>query len=188
MLVAAPAKDNPSLLISIVSDDDDTDNDADDDDTDNDADDDDTDNDAGDDDTDNDAGDDDTDNDADDDDDDLRQISAMCGGWVTDRIGRRPTLLIGSIIFSGGGVVLGAAPSKELLLVGRVVCGIGIGERSHTPNIAFRHLPPNSARFSYATEGALFISAQLSTDAVSAPRKVWVLITLWKQPSAQART
>ena len=27
-----------------------------------------------------------------------------------------------------------------------------------------------------ATEGALFISAQLSTDAVSALRKVWVLI------------
>ena len=26
----------------------------------------------------------------------------------------------------------------------------------HTPSIAFRHLPPNSARFSYATEGALF--------------------------------
>ena len=36
----------------------------------------------------------------------------------------------------------------------------------------FRHLPPNSARFSYATEGVLFISAQLSTDAVSALRKI----------------
>ena len=39
---------------------------------------------------------------------------------------------------------------------------------THTPSIAFRHLPPNSARFSYAIEGALFISAQLSSDAVSA--------------------
>ena len=37
----------------------------------------------------------------------------------------------------------------------------------------FRHLPPNSA-----TEGALFISAQLSSDAVSALRKVRVLIWL----------
>ena len=43
--------------------------------------------------------------------------------------------------------------------------------RFHTLSIAFRHLPPNSARFSYATEGALFISAQLSTDAVSSPPK-----------------
>ena len=48
----------------------------------------------------------------------------------------------------------------------------------HPPSIAFRHLPPNSARFSYTTEGALFISAQLSTDAVSALRKVRVPITL----------
>ena len=48
-------------------------------------------------------------------------------------------------------------------------------QAAHTPSIAFRHLPPNSARFSYATEGALFISAQLSTDAVSALQKVWVL-------------
>ena len=57
---------------------------------------------------------------------------------------------------------------------------------AHTPSVAFWHLPPNSARIGYATEGALFISAQLSTDAVSAFRKVWVLI--WKQPSAQEPT
>ena len=43
---------------------------------------------------------------------------------------------------------------------------------SLTPSIVFRHLPPNSARFGYATERALFISAKLSTDAVSALRKV----------------
>ena len=48
----------------------------------------------------------------------------------------------------------------------------------HTPSIAFRHLPPNSARFSDATEGVLFISAQLSSDAVSALRKVRVLTKL----------
>ena len=51
-------------------------------------------------------------------------------------------------------------------------------EQIHTPGIAFRHLLPNSARFSYATERALFISAQLSVDAVSALWKVRVLIGL----------
>ena len=58
----------------------------------------------------------------------------------------------------------------------------------HTPSIAFRHLPPNSARFGNATEGALFISTQLSTDAVSTLQKVPVLTWLWKQSSAQAPT
>ena len=49
--------------------------------------------------------------------------------------------------------------------------------RVHTPSIAFRHPPPNSARFSYATEGVLFISAQLSSVAViSALRKVQITV------------
>ena len=39
--------------------------------------------------------------------------------------------------------------------------------RRHTPNIAFRHLPPKFGRTGYAT-GVLFISAQLSTKAVNA--------------------
>ena len=95
-----------------------------------------------------------------------------------------------------------------------VVVGGGSDTVPHSEH-RFPDLPPNSARFGYATEGALFISAQLSTDAVSAPRKVWVLIKLqtvvydifpsggrcrkavfgvwvlirlWKKPSAQART
>jgi len=33
-----------------------------------------------------------------------------------------------------------------------------------TASIAFRHLPPNSARTGYVVERALFISVQLSTD------------------------
>ena len=47
----------------------------------------------------------------------------------------------------------------------------GSDRLAHTPGIAFRHLPPNSARFGYATEGSLFTSVQLSNDAVSNLRK-----------------
>ena len=43
---------------------------------------------------------------------------------------------------------------------------------TQTLSTAFQHLPPSSARFSYAAEGVLFISAQLSSNAVSALRKV----------------
>ena len=53
--------------------------------------------------------------------------------------------------------------------------------------IACRHLAPNSARTAYAIAGALFISAQLSTDAVSAPRKVLILVRQLKQNSVHAR-
>ena len=62
----------------------------------------------------------------------------------------------------------------------------------HTSSLAFRHLPPNSARIGYATEGALFISAQLSTDEVSAhtPSIAFLQIpsiALWHLPPNSAR-
>ena len=86
----------------------------------------------------------------------------------------------------------GLAGSQRLAHLERGICEYhtqrkGIYNKTHTPSIEGA-LPPNSARFGYATEGALFISAQLSSDAVSALRKVWVLTWLWKQPSAKART
>ena len=59
-------------------------------------------------------------------------------------------------------------------------------QHTSSPSITHLHLPPNSARTGCATEGALFTSAQLSTDAVSALRKVWVLIRLWEQHSHEA--
>ena len=82
-------------------------------------------------------------------------------------------------------VLVGTVYAEDLDDYKRTCYGLG---RFHTPSVAFRHLLANSARFSYATEGTLFISAQLSSDAVSALRKVRVLIRVWKQPSIQART
>ena len=43
----------------------------------------------------------------------------------------------------------------------------------HAQSITFWHLPPNSVRTGYVTEGAL-ISAQLYSDAVGALQNVWV--------------
>ena len=57
----------------------------------------------------------------------------------------------------------------------------------HAPNIAFRDLPL-SGTGGYATDWALFISAQLSTDAGSALQRAWVLIRVCKQQSVKART
>ena len=53
----------------------------------------------------------------------------------------------------------------------------GLGT-NHTPSIAFRHPPPNYARFIVTPLKGHSISAQLSSDAVSALRKVLVLIWL----------
>ena len=61
-------------------------------------------------------------------------------------------------------------------LINSLRFSVGLSSEHRFPE----HLPPNSAKLSgYANEECpLFISAQLFTDAVSALRKVWVLITL----------
>ena len=54
--------------------------------------------------------------------------------------------------------------------------GGGRGRKGRTLRASLSGTFLQTARFSYATEGALFISAQLSSDVVSALRKVPVII------------
>lgn len=55
-------------------------------------------------------------------------LSSLSGGSLNGWLGRRICILIASFIFSIGGIILGLAPDKEVLLVGRLVVGLGIGE------------------------------------------------------------
>lgn len=55
-------------------------------------------------------------------------LSSLCGGALNGWLGRKVCILVASFIFSVGGVVLGLAPDKETLLVGRIVVGLGIGD------------------------------------------------------------
>ncbi|GFR94259.1 proton myo-inositol cotransporter [Elysia marginata] len=54
-------------------------------------------------------------------------VAALMAGWLTDRVGRKPTVMASSVVFTVGGVLMGAAPSKEVLLLGRIVAGLGVG-------------------------------------------------------------
>ena len=84
----------------------------------------------------------------------------------------------------------GEAKNKQTNSSFRLICFV-FGSSQVTPQASLSGtIPPNSAIISCATEGALFISAHLSTDSVSALPKVWVLMRLWKQLtySVKART
>lgn len=60
-------------------------------------------------------------------------ISALSGGFLNGWFGRRICILLASFIFSAGGVILSVAPNKEVLLVGRITVGLGIGELFYAP-------------------------------------------------------
>jgi MFS family permease len=54
-------------------------------------------------------------------------ISSLVVGRVGDIIGRRKTILYGSMIFFVGGALQTLASSMSMMIVGRVVAGLGVG-------------------------------------------------------------
>merc|ERR1719341_1682341 len=57
-------------------------------------------------------------------------LFSFVGGWVTERFGRKPAILVASVVFTIGSVVMAVSPEKAVLLVGRIVVGMGIGMAS----------------------------------------------------------
>jgi len=54
-------------------------------------------------------------------------LFALIGGPSNEYFGRKPTILMASVIFTAGAVVMAISNSKEILLVGRLIVGAGIG-------------------------------------------------------------
>lgn len=61
-------------------------------------------------------------------------LSALAGGSLNGLLGRRVCVLLASCVFALGGVVLSAAPGKEVLLVGRLLVGLGLGKKTLCPS------------------------------------------------------
>ena len=57
-------------------------------------------------------------------------LSALTGGFLNGALGRRVCILLASGTFTVGGVVLGTAPDRMALLLGRIIVGLGIGTSS----------------------------------------------------------
>ena len=55
-------------------------------------------------------------------------LFALVAGLLGDQIGRKPVIILASLVFITGAVFLGLASDKYMLLIGRFIVGAGIGE------------------------------------------------------------
>ncbi|KAL4656779.1 proton myo-inositol cotransporter-like [Arapaima gigas] len=85
-------------------------------------------------------------------------LSALAGGALNGLLGRRVCILMASFMFAAGGVVLSIASSKEVLLVGRVVVGLGLGVASMTVPVYIAEASPPELRGQLVTINTLFIT------------------------------
>jgi SP family galactose:H+ symporter-like MFS transporter len=72
--------------------------------------------------------------------------AALVGGHLSDRLGRRMTLILTSIIFVAGALICAFAGSFTILLVGRTIVGVGIGLASTTVPVYISEVAPPAAR------------------------------------------
>ncbi|KAG9280426.1 proton myo-inositol cotransporter [Astyanax mexicanus] len=86
-------------------------------------------------------------------------LSALVGGALNGLLGRRVCVLLASCVFAIGGVVLSAAPGKEVLLVGRLLVGLGLGISSMTVPVYIAEASPPHLRGQLVTVNTLFITA-----------------------------
>ncbi|XP_060742148.1 solute carrier family 2 member 13b isoform X2 [Tachysurus vachellii] len=85
-------------------------------------------------------------------------LSALAGGFLNGLYGRRKCIMLASIIFTAGGIILSLAPNKSVLLIGRLIVGLGIGIASMTVPVYIAEVSPPQLRGQLVTINTLFIT------------------------------
>lgn len=78
-------------------------------------------------------------------------VGAAFGGRLADRIGRRRLILLGAVLFFVGSFIMAVAPTVEILILGRLLDGIGIGFASVVGPLYISEMAPAKIRGSLVT-------------------------------------
>ncbi|KAK9676787.1 hypothetical protein RND81_11G100700 [Saponaria officinalis] len=73
-------------------------------------------------------------------------IGSLAGGRSSDAIGRKWTMGIGAIIFQIGGLIMTVASSFRILMLGRLLSGIGIGFGATIMGVYIAEISPAASR------------------------------------------
>ncbi|KAL5788062.1 hypothetical protein ACOSP7_005011 [Xanthoceras sorbifolium] len=73
-------------------------------------------------------------------------VGAGVGGWMNDRFGRRPSILIADVLFFIGAVIMAAAPAPWVIILGRIFVGFGVGMASMTVPLYISEASPARIR------------------------------------------
>ncbi|ERK11358.1 Arabinose-proton symporter [Serratia fonticola AU-AP2C] len=99
-------------------------------------------------------------------------VGAVGSGWLSYRLGRKYSLMIGAVLFVIGSLCSAFAPNNEVLLVSRVLLGLAVGIASFTAPLYLSEIAPERIRGSMISMYQLMITigilgAYLSDTAFS---------------------
>ncbi|XP_076313507.1 proton myo-inositol cotransporter-like [Tachypleus tridentatus] len=83
---------------------------------------------------------------------------SLVAGILSDKLGRKPVILIASVVFTAGAIVMGFSVTREMLLVGRLTVGIGIGLSSMIVPMYIGEVAPSGRRGTLVTLNTCFVT------------------------------
>ncbi|RZR75791.1 hypothetical protein BHM03_00000277 [Ensete ventricosum] len=90
-------------------------------------------------------------------------VGAGFGGWLSDRFGRRPSIILADLLFFIGAIIMATAPIPGIIILGRIFVGFGVGMASMTAPLYISEASPARIR------GAL----ERKEEAVDILRKIY---------------
>ncbi|KAF3322214.1 putative inositol transporter 2 [Carex littledalei] len=85
-------------------------------------------------------------------------IGAGFGGWMNDRFGRRPSILLADLLFFVGAIVMAVAPIPAIIILGRIFVGLGVGMASMTAPLYISEASPARIRGALVSANGLLIT------------------------------
>lgn len=94
-------------------------------------------------------------------------FGSLAGGRTSDAIGRKWTMGLAAIIFQAGALTMTLAPSFEILMIGRLLAGVGIGFGVMIAPVYIVEISPTAARGALTSFPEIFINLGILLGYVS---------------------
>ncbi|XP_073125739.1 probable polyol transporter 4 [Henckelia pumila] len=94
-------------------------------------------------------------------------LGSLGGGRTSDAIGRKWTMGLAATVFQSGAIVMTFAPSFQVLMIGRILAGIGIGFGVMIAPVYIAEISPTAARGSLTSFPEIFINLGILLGYVS---------------------
>ncbi|CDP14754.1 unnamed protein product [Coffea canephora] len=94
-------------------------------------------------------------------------LGILAGGRISDAVGRKPAMGLAAFVFQAGAVIMTVSPTFEVLMIGRILAGIGIGFGVMIAPVYIAEISPAFARGSLTSFPEIFINLGILLGYVS---------------------
>ncbi|CAD6259047.1 unnamed protein product [Miscanthus lutarioriparius] len=94
-------------------------------------------------------------------------LGSLAGGRTSDAMGRKWTIGLAAVVFQAGAAVMTLAPSFRVLMVGRLLAGIGIGFGVMIAPVYIAEISPAGSRGSFTSFPEIFINLGILLGYIS---------------------